>query len=133
MILVNHNARNENKSAIILIPTPFFFFISFLKCFLQTVQTLLHITTKKSRIFSFLKNGANSSVVSLKATGRPPRCTSSSREKISAVSPRFSPAAFGFETVKGLFSKNRNTSKCEFQNKKYKNNQKEDLSAEGLI
>lgn len=117
MILVNHNARNENKSAIILIPTPFFL-ISFLKCFLQTVQTLLHITTKKSRIFSFLKNGANSSVVSLKATGRPSRCTSSFREKISAVSPRFSPAAFGFKTVKGLFSKNRNTSECQLKKKK---------------
>lgn len=41
MILVNHNACNENNSAIKIYAS-----FSFFSSFLQTVQTVLHITTK---------------------------------------------------------------------------------------
>lgn len=43
MILVNHNACNENKSAIKIYAS---FSVLFFFSFLQTVQTVLHITTK---------------------------------------------------------------------------------------
>lgn len=43
MILVNHNARNENTSAIKIYAS---FSVLFFSSFLQTVQTVLHITTK---------------------------------------------------------------------------------------
>lgn len=58
MILVNHNARNENKSAIKIYAS---FSVLFFFSFLQTVQTVLHITTK-NRGSQPLKKGTNSSL-----------------------------------------------------------------------